>query len=54
MFSNEFHSPAMDEFLDMIGDRVKLKGFKRYFPLLLMVQHLLLLKLMHVLLYIGN
>uniref|UniRef100_T1JHZ5 Rap-GAP domain-containing protein n=1 Tax=Strigamia maritima TaxID=126957 RepID=T1JHZ5_STRMM len=30
LFGNMSHSPAMDEFLDMLGDRVKLKDFKGY------------------------
>ena len=28
IFSNETHSIAMDRFLDLIGDRVKLKDFQ--------------------------
>ncbi len=28
IFSNETHSIAMDKFLDLIGDRVKLKDFQ--------------------------
>jgi hypothetical protein len=30
MFGNESHSEAMEEFLNLLGDRVKLKGFKHY------------------------
>ena len=30
MFGNEHHSPAMEEFLNLLGDRVKLKGFNRW------------------------
>ncbi len=28
MFGNQHHSPAMEEFLQLIGERVKLKDFK--------------------------
>ncbi|GFT83030.1 rap1 GTPase-activating protein 1 [Trichonephila clavipes] len=27
MFGNEMHSPAMEEFLQLLGDKVELKGF---------------------------
>lgn len=30
IFSNKHHSSAMDEFLEFLGDRVKLNGFKGY------------------------
>ncbi|KAL5015173.1 hypothetical protein ScPMuIL_009443 [Solemya velum] len=30
LFGNEHHSPAMEEFLNFLGDRVKLKEFKGY------------------------
>ncbi|CAH1774914.1 unnamed protein product [Owenia fusiformis] len=30
LFGNEEHSPAMDEFLDVLGDRVPLKDFKGF------------------------
>lgn len=30
LFGNVTHSPAMEEFLDMLGDRIKLKDFKGY------------------------
>jgi len=30
VMSVEFASPEFDEFLDLIGERVKLKGFERY------------------------
>ena len=28
LFGNTSHSPAMEEFLDILGDRVSLKDFK--------------------------
>ena len=30
VFGNERHSPAMDQFLDVLGDRVQLQGFTGY------------------------
>lgn len=30
LFGNVSHSPAMDEFLDLLGERVQLKDFKGY------------------------
>ena len=39
MFGNESHSEAMEEFLNLLGDRVKLKGFKQCdkLPILLLI-----------------
>jgi len=30
MYNNESGSPALDEFLDLLGQRVRLKGFSKY------------------------
>ena len=30
MYNNENASPALDEFLDLLGQRVRLKGFTKY------------------------
>ena len=30
LFDNQEHSKAFDDFLDLIGDRVRLKGFGKY------------------------
>ena len=39
MFGNESHSEAMEEFLNLLGDRVKLKDFKQCdkLPILLLI-----------------
>lgn len=30
MYNNEFGSPALVEFLDLLGDRIQLKGFDKF------------------------
>ncbi|KRX87114.1 Signal-induced proliferation-associated 1-like protein 2, partial [Trichinella pseudospiralis] len=30
MYNNEFSTPAFEEFLDILGDRIRLKGFDKY------------------------
>lgn len=30
MYNNETAGPAFDEFLDLLGQRVRLKGFNKY------------------------
>lgn len=30
MYNNEYGSPAFEEFLDLLGQRVRLKGFTKY------------------------
>lgn len=30
MYNNETGSPALDQFLDLLGDKVQLKGFTKY------------------------
>ena len=30
LFANETHSKAFDEFLDLLGQRIRLKGFNKY------------------------
>lgn len=30
MYNNETAGPALDEFLDLIGEKVRLKGFAKY------------------------
>lgn len=30
MYNNESAGPAFDEFLDLLGDRVRLKGWEKY------------------------
>lgn len=30
MYNNEFGSPGFEEFLDLLGDKVQLKGFDKF------------------------